>query len=53
MRDIILFKLIEELENCECVDGCICFKTTDINKELKKDTTFGLYNISIDNDPLT
>jgi hypothetical protein len=108
MRDIILNQLVEELENITCEDGCICFKTTDINteknkqiilkhypvlrklyklsaptrkpkkftsqtilqiskfqnydiyrktkyrrdKELKRDTTFGLYNITINDDPL-
>ena len=108
MRDIILNQLIDELENCDNINGCICFKTTDINteknnliiekhypilrklhklsaptrkpkkftsqtilqiskhqkyeiyrktkyrrdKDLKRDTTFGLYSISLDNHPL-
>ena len=33
MRDIILNQLIDELENCDNINGCICFKTTDINTE--------------------
>ena len=34
MRDIILKTLIEELENCEIKDDCICFKTTNINTDI-------------------
>lgn len=36
MRDIILNRLIEELENINIEDNCICFKTTDINTDTNK-----------------
>ena len=36
MRDIILHQLIQELENVDYENNCICFKTININTEKNK-----------------